>query len=36
VARLAEKYGPAVVVVAHRRKGVGTNADELALGSRAF
>ncbi len=36
VAALAEKYGPAVVVVAHRRKGAGTLADDLALGSRAF
>lgn len=36
VAALAEKYGPAVVVVAHRRKSIGTLADDLALGSRAF
>ncbi|HPC97326.1 MAG TPA: AAA family ATPase [Sedimentisphaerales bacterium] len=36
VAKLAEKYGVAVVVVAHRRKGGGTFADDLALGSRAF
>jgi putative DNA primase/helicase len=36
VARLAEKYGAAVLVVAHRRKGVGSIADDLALGSRAF
>jgi hypothetical protein len=36
VAALAEKYGPAVIVVAHRRKGLGTLADDLALGSRAF
>jgi putative DNA primase/helicase len=36
VARLAQKYGPAVLVVAHRRKGAGTSADDLALGSRAF
>lgn len=36
VASLAEKYGAAVVVVAHRRKGLGTLADDLALGSRAF
>lgn len=36
VAKLAEKYGPAVLVVAHRRKSAGTNADETALGSRAF
>jgi hypothetical protein len=36
VARLAEKYGPAVLVVAHRRKSPGPIADDLALGSRAF
>ena len=36
IARLAEKYGPAVLVVAHRRKSPGSNADEMALGSRAF
>lgn len=36
VAKLAEQYGPAVLVVAHRRKSGGTNADDLALGSRAF
>ena len=36
VARLAEQYGPAVLVVAHRRKSTGTVADDMALGSRAF
>lgn len=36
VAALAEKYGPAVVVVAHRRKSAGALADDMALGSRAF
>jgi hypothetical protein len=36
VGMLAEKYGPAVLVVAHRRKSAGSNADETALGSRAF
>lgn len=36
VAALAQKYGPAVLLVAHRRKSGGSNADELALGSRAF
>lgn len=36
VAELAKKYGPAVLVIAHRRKASGTNADDLALGSRAF
>jgi hypothetical protein len=36
VAKLAEKYGPAVVVVAHRRKSLGSSADETVLGSQAF
>ena len=36
VAKLAEKYGVAVLVVAHRRKSSGNMADDLALGSRAF
>jgi len=36
VAKLAEKYGIAILVVAHRRKSGGSNADDLALGSRAF
>jgi putative DNA primase/helicase len=36
VAKLAEKYGPAVVVVAHRRKAASSIADDTALGSRAF
>ena len=36
VAALAEKYGPAVLIVAHRRKAGGDHADDLALGSRAF
>lgn len=36
VAALAAKYGPAVLVVAHRRKSSGDVADDLALGSRAF
>jgi hypothetical protein len=36
VGKLAEKYGPAVLVVSHRRKSAGSNADDLALGSRAF
>lgn len=36
VAKLAEKYGPAVLIVAHRRKSSGSIADDLALGSRAF
>jgi hypothetical protein len=36
IAKLAEKYGVAVLVVAHRRKSPGAIADDLALGSRAF
>lgn len=36
VAKTAEKHGVAVVVVAHRRKGGGSFADDLAMGSRAF
>jgi RecA-family ATPase len=36
VARLAEKYGVAVLVVCHTRKSPGTNADEQTLGSRGF
>lgn len=36
VAKLAEQYGTAVVVVAHRRKSAGGFADDSALGSRAF
>ncbi|MCC7476207.1 MAG: AAA family ATPase [Pirellulales bacterium] len=36
IAALAEKHGPAVLVVAHRRKSAGSIADDLALGSRAF
>jgi putative DNA primase/helicase len=37
VAHLADLYGPAVLVVAHRRKDAGTtHADDLAMGSRAF
>jgi hypothetical protein len=36
VAKLAEKYGVAVLLIAHRRKMAGGSADETALGSRAF
>lgn len=36
VTKLAEKLGFAFVVVAHRRKSLGSVADDLALGSRAF
>jgi putative DNA primase/helicase len=36
VAALAEKYGPAVVIVAHSRKSAAKYADDTAMGSRAF
>jgi hypothetical protein len=36
IARLAEKYGPAILVVAHRRKSLSSSADDTALGARAF
>lgn len=36
VAKVAELYGPAVVVVAHRRKNTCGSADDLTMGSRAF
>ena len=36
VAQLAERYGVAVLIVAHRRKGSAGTADETVLGSRAF
>ena len=36
VAALAEKYGVAVLVVCHTRKGTSTSADDTAMGSRAF
>ncbi|HQG48625.1 MAG TPA: AAA family ATPase, partial [Sedimentisphaerales bacterium] len=37
VGRLAQEYGPAILLVAHRRKSVMTgHADDLAMGSRAF
>ena len=36
IAALAEKHGPAVLVVAHRRKSQSPAADDLVLGSRAF
>ena len=36
VAALAEKYGPAVVIVAHTRKSTAKYADDTAMGSRAF
>ena len=36
VAQLAEKYGVAVLVVAHVRKALSQHADDMAMGSRAF
>jgi hypothetical protein len=36
LSKLAERYGAAVLVVAHRRKSVSGVADDTALGSRAF
>ncbi len=36
LATLAQERGVAVLVVAHRRKSAGSNADEMAMGSRAF
>jgi len=36
VAALAEKYGPAVLIVAHTRKSSATYADDTVLGSRGF
>ena len=36
VAKLAEQYGPALLVVMHRRKGGSAVADDTAMGSRAF
>lgn len=36
IAKLAERYGVAFVVVVHRRKGASRSADEMAMGSRAF
>ena len=36
VARLGERYGAAIIMVAHRRKSGGEHADDTALGSRAF
>jgi hypothetical protein len=36
VAKLAEQYSVAVLIVAHRRKSSAGTADETALGSRAF
>ena len=36
IVKIAEEHGPAILVVAHRRKSVGGVADDTALGSRAF
>ncbi|MDG2383566.1 MAG: AAA family ATPase [Pirellulaceae bacterium] len=36
IAKLAEQHGPAVLMVAHRRKSAGAIADDTAMGSRAF
>ena len=36
IAKLAEEFGPAVLIVAHRRKSSSAIADDTALGSRAF
>ena len=36
IQRLAEKFGVAVLVIAHPKKGRAEHADDLALGSRAF
>lgn len=36
IAKLAERYGVAVVVVAHRRKSGASSADDTVMGSRAF
>lgn len=36
LAKLAERYNVAVVIVAHNRKGVADFADDTTLGSRAF
>ncbi|WP_442485598.1 AAA family ATPase [Aeoliella sp. SH292] len=36
IAKLAEQHGAAVLLIAHRRKGTATMADDMALGSRAF
>jgi len=36
LAHLARRHGPAVVIVAHRRKATGTTADEVVMGSRAY
>lgn len=36
IGKLAEKYGPAVLCIAHRRKSAAAVADDMVLGSRAF
>jgi AAA domain-containing protein len=36
LAVLAQKYGAAAILIAHRRKATSNHADDLAIGSRAF
>lgn len=36
VAKLAERFGVAMVIVAHKRKSSGSYADDTVMGSRAF
>ena len=36
ICKLAEKYGPAVLAIAHRRKSAATHADDVVIGSRGF
>ncbi|MCC6581443.1 MAG: AAA family ATPase [Phycisphaeraceae bacterium] len=36
VAALAEKHGPAILLVLHTRKAAASRADDMALGSRAY
>jgi len=36
VAKLAERYDVAVIIVAHTRKSIATRADDMVMGSRAF
>ncbi len=36
IAKIAERYNVAILIVAHRRKSTATMADDMAMGSRAF
>ena len=36
ISKLAEKYGPAVLIVCHTRKSSAESADDMTLGSRGF